>query len=90
MVKSSICPTNEVTLPAVSYVDISDLKITIGFKAQSNQQQNCDGTATQTALEIKKMEGTLTGKSSKIDNLLFVLFFAYKKANAGTLFGVHS
>lgn len=51
------CSNNVFTLPIIRYVEINNLKVTIGFKSQQNQ--DCDGTATQANLAIQRLDGVL-------------------------------
>ncbi|ATA73513.1 hypothetical protein CGC49_09625 [Capnocytophaga sp. H4358] len=56
---SSGCAGSKIVLPLQSYIEIKELKPNIGFAEV--QSQNCDGTATQTTLKLKKLEAVLEG-----------------------------
>lgn len=55
------CVNEKRVTPTQYYIEVKSLKPTIGFKMQ-NQSENCDGTATQTTLELQKLEGILAGE----------------------------
>lgn len=54
------CPGKKFTLPLRSYVNFNGVKATIGFKTEGSQQNNCNGTATQTTLELQRLEGRVS------------------------------
>ncbi|GIM50069.1 Ig-like domain-containing protein [Capnocytophaga stomatis] len=71
------CANEKRVTPTQYYIEVKSLKPTIGFKMQQNQSENCDGTATQTTLELQKLEGVLAGEeplpfnSADFDNFTY-------------------
>ncbi|MDO4228204.1 MAG: gliding motility-associated C-terminal domain-containing protein [Capnocytophaga sp.] len=54
------CVNEKRVTPTQFFIELKSVKPTIGFKM--NQSGNCDGTATQTTLELQKLEGILVGE----------------------------
>ncbi|MFK8296770.1 gliding motility-associated C-terminal domain-containing protein [Capnocytophaga cynodegmi] len=77
------CANEKRVTPTQYYIEVKSLKPTIGFKTQ-NQSGNCDGTATETALELQKLEGILVGEDPLPFNSTDFGDFTYQWLKDGT------
>ncbi|MFK8268576.1 Ig-like domain-containing protein [Capnocytophaga cynodegmi] len=77
------CVNEKRVTPTQYYIEVKSLKPTIGFKTQ-NQSGNCDGTATETVLELQKLEGILVGEDPLPFNSTDFGDFTYQWLKDGT------
>lgn len=71
------CVDEKRVTPTQFFIELKSVKPTIGFKMQ-NQSGNCDGTATQTTLELQKLEGIVVGEDPIPLNSIDYGLFTYQ------------